>query len=72
MNNIIGIILIVLGVLALAYHGISYTETKQDAKIGPLTIQHEQTETIPVTPLIGGVILAAGVATLFLSNRGRI
>jgi len=64
-----GIALIVLGVLALVYHEFSYKETKQDAQIGSLTIQHKETETVPLPPIVGGVLIAAGVAALVLGNR---
>jgi hypothetical protein len=71
MIKIAGIVLIVLGVLALVYQyqGFTYTETKQDAQIGPLTIQHNETKTVPFTPIVGGVFIAAGVAALFIGKR---
>jgi hypothetical protein len=69
MIKIAGIVLIVLGVFALIYQGFSYKETKQDAQIGSLTIQHKETETIPLPPIVGGVFIAAGVAALFLGGR---
>jgi hypothetical protein len=69
MIKIAGIVLIVLGALALVYQGFTYTETKQDAQIGSLKIQHNETETIPLPPIVGGVFIAAGVAALFLGNR---
>jgi len=69
MIKMAGIVLIVLGVLALAYHEFTYTETKKDAQIGSLTIQHNETETVPLPPIIGGVFIAAGVAALFIGNR---
>jgi hypothetical protein len=68
MIKIAGIVLIVLGVLALVYQGFSYKETKQDAQIGSLTIQHKETETIPLPPILGGVFIAAGVAALFIGG----
>ena len=69
MIKIAGIALIILGVLALVYQGFSYKETKQDAQIGSLTIQHKETETIPLPPIVGGVFIAAGVAALFIGGR---
>lgn len=66
------IILIALGILALASQGFTYTETKQDAQVGPLTIQHDETKTIPLTPIVGGVFVAAGVAALLMNNRRNI
>ena len=53
-----GIVLIVLGILALIYQFIPVTETKQDAKLGPISIQHQETHYYPVT--IVGVVLLGG------------
>jgi hypothetical protein len=58
-----------LGVLALVYQGVTYTETKQDAQIGSLKIQHNETETVPLPPIVGGVFIAAGIAALFIGGR---
>jgi hypothetical protein len=69
MTKMTGIVLIVLGVLALVYQGFTYTETKQDAQIGSLKIQHNETETIPLPPIVGGVFIAAGAAALFIGSR---
>jgi drug/metabolite transporter (DMT)-like permease len=67
-----GIILIVLGVIALVYQGFSYTQTQKDAQIGPIVIQHDQTHSIPVPPIIGGVLVVAGVAALALGGRSKL
>ena len=64
-----GIILIVLGILALVYQGFTYTETKQDAQIGSLKIQHNQTETVPLPPIVGAVFIATGVVALFIGKN---
>jgi uncharacterized membrane protein HdeD (DUF308 family) len=69
MTRMAGIVLIVLGVLALVYQGFTYTETKQDAQIGSLKIQHNETETVPLPPIVGSVFIIAGVAALVIGNR---
>lgn len=71
MIKMAGIILVVLGILALVYqyNGFTYTETKKDAQIGPLVIQHDETKTVPFAPIVGGVLIAAGVAALFVGDR---
>jgi NADH:ubiquinone oxidoreductase subunit 6 (subunit J) len=63
-----GIILIVLGILACIYQFVPVTETKQDAKIGPLSIQHQETHYYPVT-IAGVVCIVAGVGCLVLGGR---
>ena len=69
MIKIAGIVLIVLGVLALAYQEFTYTDTKQVAQIGSLKIQDNETKSIPLPPIVGGVFIAAGVAALFVGGR---
>ena len=69
MIKITGIVLINLGTLALVYQGFTYTETKQDAQIGSLTIQHKETEAVPLPPIVGGVLIAAGAVALFMGKR---
>jgi hypothetical protein len=64
-----GIILIVIGVIALVYQGVTYTMPHKDAQIGSLTIQHEETHTIPLPPVIGGVCIVGGVAALVFGAR---
>jgi uncharacterized membrane protein len=71
MIKIAGIVLIAIGILVLVYQGFTYTETKQDAQIGSLKIQHDQTETVPLPPIVGAVFIVSGVVALFIGkNRG--
>jgi hypothetical protein len=64
------IALIVLGVVGLAYGGISFTHQKKDVDLGPIQISHEKTDTLPITPIAGGLCLVAGVAILIAGGRG--
>jgi hypothetical protein len=66
-----GIILIILGVVALAYGGISYTRKEEVLDIGPIEATTETRETIPLPPLLGGLALAGGVVLLIARSRRR-
>jgi uncharacterized membrane protein YidH (DUF202 family) len=66
---VIGIILIVLGVLALAYGGITYTTHKKVLDVGPLQATAEQHKTIPLPPILGGVAVLGGVVLLLAGRR---
>ncbi len=63
-TRLIGIILIVVGVVALAYHGITYTTREKVLQIGPLEATKKTEKTIPLPPLLGGVALAAGIVLI--------
>ena len=67
-----GIILIVLGILVLVYQGFSFTEQKQDAKLGPVVISHDETHNVWIPPVIGGVLIVAGVGSLVASGRSKL
>lgn len=67
-----GIILISLGILAMVYQGFSYTETKQDAKLGPVEINHQETHDVPIPPIVGGACIVAGVVALVAGSRGNL
>jgi hypothetical protein len=66
---LVGVILIVLGLVALAYKGITYTTQEEVAKIGPLEAKVEREKTIPLPPVLGGLALASGVVLVVLGTR---
>jgi UDP-N-acetylmuramyl pentapeptide phosphotransferase/UDP-N-acetylglucosamine-1-phosphate transferase len=61
-----GIILIVIGVLALVYQGFTYTQTKNDVQIGSFEINHQEHHSVWIPPVVGGVFIVAGVAAVAL------
>lgn len=61
-----GIILIVIGIVALAYHGITYTAREKVVDIGPIQMTAGQTEMLPMSPLGGAVVLAGGLVLLVM------
>jgi hypothetical protein len=69
--TIIGILLIVFGVISLAYQGISYTTREKVIDIGPIEASKETRHTIPLPPILGGLALAAGVVLVVSGSRSR-
>jgi hypothetical protein len=64
-----GILLIVLGVIALAYQGISYTTRKPVLDVGPIHATKEEHKTIPLPPVLGGIALIGGIALLITGSK---
>ena len=62
-TKIVAIILIVAGVLGLAYGKFSYTEETHDAKIGPIemSVKDKETVNIPVWVGVGAIVVGAGL-----------
>jgi uncharacterized membrane protein YidH (DUF202 family) len=65
------IVLIVVGVIALAYGGISYTREKKVVDIGPIEATTKTRETLPLPPMLGVAAIAGGVVMLLVSGRRR-
>jgi uncharacterized membrane protein len=67
--GIIGIILIVIGIIALAYGGFSYTKREKVLDLGPIQATAEKRETIPFPPLLGGLCLVGGIVLVVAGGR---
>jgi uncharacterized membrane protein len=66
---LLGIILIAIGVVALAYQGITYTTREKIVDIGPIQATRESKHTVPLPPLLGGLALAGGIALVVAGTR---
>jgi hypothetical protein len=66
---LLGIALIVLGALALAYQGITYTTREKVVDLGPIQASVEKQKTIPLSPILGAGALAAGVILVLVRNK---
>ena len=67
--TILGIALIMLGVVAFAYQGITYTTRENVIDLGPLQATVDKKQTIPLPPLVGGLALVGGIALLIVGAR---
>ena len=62
----IGILLIVVGALALAYQGIDYTREKNVLDVGSVHLTAQTHERLSLPPILGGLVLVGGVAVLVM------
>jgi UDP-N-acetylmuramyl pentapeptide phosphotransferase/UDP-N-acetylglucosamine-1-phosphate transferase len=69
--SLIGIVLIVVGALALAYQGINYTREKKVVDMGPMHVTTETHERIPLPPILGGLALVGGVILLVAGAKNK-
>ena len=66
---VFAIILIAVGIIALAYQGFTYTTREKVVDIGPLQVTTEKTKTLPLPPIVGVVALVGGVVLLVTSRK---
>ena len=69
MSRTIGIILIVLGLVGLAWGGFTYTTRQRVLDVGPIHADRDKTHTVPVPPIAGAVALVGGIALLLARPR---
>jgi uncharacterized membrane protein YidH (DUF202 family) len=70
-TTIIGIVLIVLGIAALALGGFSYTDREKVLDIGPIEATTEERKTIPIPAVAGGAAVVAGLVLVVAGARSK-
>jgi hypothetical protein len=69
VNKTLGIILIGLGLFALAWGGFTYTTREKVVDIGPIHATREETHNVPVTPIAGAIAVIGGIVLLVASKK---
>lgn len=67
--TLIGIILVVLGGLGLAYRGFEYTTEEEVLDIGPIEANVEQRESVTIPVWLSGLVLVAGVGLIVVGRK---
>jgi hypothetical protein len=65
----VGILLVVLGALALAYHGFNYTHRERVLDVGPMHVTTETQDRFHIPPILGGLALAGGIVVLVVGSK---
>jgi len=66
---LIGILLIVLGGLALAYQGFTYTHREKVLDVGPIHATADKQDHVSIPPILGGLALVGGIALVFVGAK---
>jgi hypothetical protein len=70
-KSLFGFALVVLGIIALAYQGFSYTVPKKTVDLGPLQVTKEERHNVPLPPILGALALIGGIGVLVLDRREK-
>jgi len=68
---ILGLVLIVMGLAALAYQGITYTSRETVVDIGPVHATADRQKTLPLPPVLGIVAVAGDMVLVIAGARKR-
>lgn len=69
LGTLVGLLLVVFGLVGVAYGGIKYTRQREVAHVGPVQVTAREEHTIPISPIVGGVAILAGVALIVAVRR---
>ena len=58
-----------VGIIAFAYQGITYTTKEKVVDIGPIQMSADKTKTIPLPPILGGIALVGGIVLLVAGSK---
>ena len=67
--KVMGCVLVVLGLLALIYGGISYNRQRTVLDVGPFRATATEQKNIPLSPIVGGIALLGGILLLVVPRR---
>ena len=69
VGTLVGLLLVVLGLVGVVYGGITYTRNRQVARVGPIEVTTQEQKQIPISPILGGVAIVAGVVLIVAVRR---
>jgi len=67
--GIVGIVLIIVGIIALAYGGFTYTTREKVIDAGPLQVNADKEHHVPFSPVLGGICLVGGIILVAIGGR---
>ena len=70
--KLIGIVLIVLGVLGLAFGGFTYTTREKVVDLGPLQVNADKEHNLPIAPIAGVAALIGGIALVMVGSKSGV
>ena len=67
--KVIGVVLAILGLLALVYGGISYNRQRTVLDVGPFRATASEQKNIPLSPIVGGIVLLSGILLMVIPRK---
>ena len=71
VGTLVGLILDLVGLVGVVYGGITYTRKREVARVGPLQVTTQEERQLPISPILGGIAIVAGVGLIVAVRRAR-
>ena len=68
----VGIVLIVIGILMIAYTGFDFITTEKVVDLGTIQINKKENHPVQWSPVVGGVLIVGGIVVIALDKKGRL
>jgi hypothetical protein len=68
---IFGAVLIVIAIIGFAMGGFSFTHEKKVIDAGPVQVSHQQTQTVPISPILSTIALIGGIGLVVVGLRSK-
>lgn len=72
VRRLLGVVLVAIGIVALVWGGVFWTDTDTVLDAGPLQVTADEREGIALPPLLGAVMLIGGIVLLVIPSRRRV
>jgi uncharacterized membrane protein YidH (DUF202 family) len=69
VGTLVGVVLIILGILGLVAGGFSFTRKEKVLDVGPIQATADKKESVPISPVLGGLALVAGLVLVVATSR---
>jgi hypothetical protein len=69
--TIFGTVLIIIAIIGFAMGGVSFSHEKKVVDAGPIQINHQQTKTVPISPIVSTVALIGGIGLVVVGLRSK-
>jgi hypothetical protein len=65
----VGFVLVILGLLALVYGGVTYNRERTVLDVGPFKATATEQKNVPLSPIVGGIVLLSGILLLVIPRK---
>lgn len=71
-TRIVGLVLVVIGLVGLLWGGVFWNRERTIVDIGPIEAKAQEREGVPISPIVGGLILVAGIVLMIVPGRRKV